>query len=98
MAGVRLTGLAAALGVVFWLLAAFLGFRTAMSGPRRRSARPIPPDQPAPGSYGTAGPQLSFGPPGSDRYGFPRTPSQPDPADGPGLAPPQNSPPDRPER
>ncbi len=42
-------GSVGALGVVFWLIAAFLGFRTAIRGPRGRLAPRIPPGRPAPG-------------------------------------------------
>lgn len=91
-------GSVGALGVVFWLLAAFLGFRTALSGPRGRSARQIPARPPAPWSCGAAGQQLPFGPPGADRYGSSGSPGQPDPAGGPGFAQPPEPPADRPDR
>jgi len=84
------------LGVVFWLVAAYLGFRTALGGVRRPQSRGAPghhpgapgqppaPGQPAgpvPGQAET--PRPFFGPPADGGTG-------PSPADGPGFALPKD--------
>jgi hypothetical protein len=81
-------GSVGALGVVFWLLAAFLGFRTAMSGPRGRPPRPrrLSPPRPAPGYDGSDGQRLSFDPPAPGPRGSP----PPGPPDSPGFAQPRD--------
>jgi hypothetical protein len=81
------------LGVIFWLVAAYLGFRTALNGARGQRPRrpagaptdwPAAPGQPtAPGQ--PASPQPFFGPPGGDS-----APGQPGTADGPGFALPKD--------
>jgi hypothetical protein len=81
------------LGVIFWLVAAYLGFRTALSGARGQRPRrpagapedwPAAPGQPtAPGQ--PASPRPFFGPPGGDSG-----PGQPGTADGPGFALPKD--------
>ncbi len=94
------------LGVIFWLVAAYLGFRTALSGVRGRQARrfrgqpggyPGAAGQPAPPAPGEPGsPRPYFGPPagGPDGPGQPQPgQSQPDQAgtaDGPGFALPKD--------
>ena len=84
------------LGVVFWLVAAFLGFRTALGGARRPQSRRAPahhpgapgqppvPGQPAEPQAGQAGsPRPFFGPPAGGGTG-------PSTADGPGFALPKD--------
>jgi MFS family permease len=83
------------LGVVFWLVAAYLGFRTALGGvrvPQSRRAghhpgspdQPPGPGQPAAPQPGQAGsPRPFFGPPADGGTG-------PSPADGPGFALPKD--------
>ncbi len=74
------------LGVVFWLVAAYLGFRTALGGVRgpqaRRSRGRLSGDPGGPGQAPDqpASPQPFFGPPADSGPGQPRT------ADGPGFA------------
>jgi hypothetical protein len=84
------------LGVVFWLVAAYLGFRTALGGVRRPQSgrapghhpdapgQPPAPGQPADPQPGQAGsPRPFFGPPADSGTG-------PSPADGPGFALPKD--------
>jgi hypothetical protein len=81
------------LGVVFWLVAAYLGFRTALGGTRSRRApghhpgapgEPPAPGQPADPQAGQVGsPRPFFGPPADGGTG-------PSPADGPGFALPKD--------
>jgi len=90
------------LGVIFWLVAAYLGFRTALSGARGPQARRSPgrpggypgaAGQPAPPAPGQPGfPRPYFGPPADGQNG----PGQPQPGQpGPGQSPPGQPQPDQ---